>query len=193
MIDLEGSNEATILAKDGPKILSSTPTKEGGTSLTFTGAEIFWNNKLRCDVIAGGIDRFVPQVLYLIRPETAFTSCLHFLAREIGGIEGYANQREFIIRNPGLVSLMPKFWQKVQETSWSGGFSPSLPKEDITLLLLALMECFYLTPQNSGMSPQDSFPCPHLPLTVLHEAGIYLPSIERPEPVPTPARHGSVP
>ena len=190
MIDLEGSDETSILAKDGPKIFSSTPTKEGGTSLTFSGAEIFWNNKLRCDVIADGIDRFVPQILYLIRPETAFTSCLHFLAREIGGIEGYLEQREFIIRNPGLTSLMPKFWQKVQETAWSGGFSPSLPKEDIALLILALMECFYLTPYHGGRpSPEEVYPCPHLPNKVLHEAGIYLPSIEWPEPVPTPQAH----
>ena len=122
MIDVDGSEETSIVTSRGPRIFSSTPTKEGETILVFSGDELFWNNRLRCHAIINGIDRFVPQILYLIRPETAFTSCLHFLAREIGGIQGYENQRQFIIRNPGLTTLMPKFWQRVQNTSWSGGF-----------------------------------------------------------------------
>ena len=187
MIDLEGSDETSILASEGPRIFSSTPTQEGETLLAFSGDELLWNNKLRCHAITNGIDRFVPQIFYLIRPETAFTSCLHFLAKEIGGIQGYENQRQFIIRNPGLTTLMPKFWQRVQNTSWSGGFG--IPKEDTALLLLALMECFSLTLHDPALGPKSDFPCPHLPLTVLHEAGIYLPSIEYPEPVPTPQAH----
>ena len=189
MIDLEGSTEDSILASSGPRIFTTTPDGNGETFLSFTGVEVLWSNRLRCIAIADGIDRFVPQILYLIRPETAFTSCLHYLARQLGGIEGYDNQRHFIIRNPGLTTLMPKFWQKVQEISWSGGFGPNLSREDTAVLLLALMECFHLTPLDPNGGAPDAFPCPHLPLYVLHEAGVYLPSIEYPEPVPTPASH----
>ena len=187
MIDLDGSDETSILASTGPRIFSHTPTDGGETLPSFSGNELFWNNRFRCHAIMNGIDKFVPQILYLIRPETAFTSCLHFLAKEIGGIQGYEDQRQFIIRNPGLTTLMPKFWQKVQVASWSGGFA--LPKEEVALLLLALLECFVLSPHDPDSGPKEAFPCPHLPLPLLHEAGIFLPSIEHPEPIPTAQAH----
>ena len=50
----------------------------------FAGKELMWSNKLRLKVIEEGIHMYVPQVLYLVRPETAYTACLHYLARQLG-------------------------------------------------------------------------------------------------------------
>ena len=187
IVDLENSTKARAIAREFP-LLQGTRDDEGEESFMFAGAEVFWNNKLRCSYIANGLDKYVPQVLYLIRPETAFTSCLHFLARELGGAQTYEDQRHFIFCNPGLVTLMTPFWQRVQDTCWSGGFSPGISANDRATLLLALMECFLLSPVDKNTT-RELFPCPHLSMDTLHAAGIYLPSVEFPDHLPTPSAH----
>ena len=188
IVDLENSTKAEALVTETP-LLTKTRDDDGNISFEFAGEEIFWNNKLRCSFITNGLDKFVPQVLYLIRPETAFTSCLHFLAKQLGGVQEYQEQRNFIFRNPGLVNLMTPFWLRVQETCWSGGFSPGISANDKSALILALMECFLLSPVDTTVTSRDLIPCPHIPLNTLHAAGIYLPSIEYPTQLPTPSAH----
>ena len=187
IVDLEKSTKAEAITKEWPLLVASKDD-EGMETFTFAGAEVFWNNKLRCSIIANGLDKYVPQVLYLIRPETAFTSCLHFLARELGGMKSYEEQRGFIFCNPGIVTLMTPFWLRVQETCWSGGFSPGISANDRAALLLALMECFILSPTDSKTN-RELCPCPYVPLETLHAAGVFLPSIEFPDQIPTPSAH----
>ena len=66
-------------------LLAAEKDENGETVTTFAGREYYWNNQLRKQALEEGLDKFVPQILYLVRPETAFTSCLHFLAKQLGG------------------------------------------------------------------------------------------------------------
>ena len=151
IVDCSGSTRATAQLVTNCKLLEETQ-ENGQPVYTFAGQEGFWNNKWRARVIEEGLDKFVPQVLYLVRPETAYISCLHFLARELGGMETHGHQRNFIFRNPGLQSLMGPFWARFQETYWSGGFSPAISENDRLLLILSLIECHKMTigPKGGG-------------------------------------------
>ena len=108
IIDTLSSKHDTERGKNNSKLLA--PVKGG--EFKFLGKELLWSNELRLKVIAEGIHRYVPQVLYLVRPETAFTGCLHYLAQQLGGAEGYTAQRSFIFQNPGITTLLKKFWIK---------------------------------------------------------------------------------
>ena len=151
IIDTLSSKHDTERGKNNSKLLA--PVKGG--EFKFLGKELLWSNKLRLAVIADGIHRYVPQVLYLVRPETAFTGCLHYLARHLGGAEGYIAERSFIFQNPGITTLMKKFWSKVQEVAWSGGFAPSISEEERALLILALVEVFSITQTQDGFKPSS--------------------------------------
>ena len=182
-VDMENSTQAADAATSpGALLLNREQNDDGEIIITFAGREYYWNNQLRRTALEQGLDKYVPQVLYLVRPETAYISCLHFLARELGGIEEFRSQREFIFRNSGLQTLMGRFWSRVQETCWSGGFSPGIGEEDRLLLLLALIECHMLTRAEGN----EGTARPHLSPPILHAAGIFLPSVEYPEWVPTP-------
>ena len=179
LVDMKDSIQAEI-DKSPPLLLLNKEQDENDEPITtFAGREFYWNNQIRKVAIEHGLDKHVPQILYLVRPETAYISCLHFLARELGGIDNLMDQRKFIIHNSGLQTLMVRFWARVQETHWSGGFSPGIGEQDRLLLILALIECFQQTHQT------QQIPRPHLPKEVLHGAGIYLPSLECSEWLPT--------
>ena len=173
-VDMDGSIQAEIKQFPPHLLLEQEQDEDGELISTFAGREFYWNNQIRKVAIEQGLDKHVPQVLYLVRPETAYISCLHFLARELGGIDNFRDQRKFIIHNSGLQTLMVRFWARVQETHWSGGFSPGIGEQERLLLILALMECFQHSPFSKGML----IPCPHLSPQLLHGAGIYLPSVE---------------
>ena len=119
-VDMEDSTQTQIEKSPPILLLKEEQDEDGEPIITFAGREWYWNNQLRKVAIEQGLDKHVPQVLYLVRPETAYISCLHFLARELGGIEKFKDQREFIIHNSGLQTLMVRFWARVQETHWSG-------------------------------------------------------------------------
>ena len=117
IVDCSGSTKASAsLLKTDRDLLRETRDDAGNAAYTFAGPELFWNNQWRIKVIKEGLDKFVPQVLYLVRPETAYTSCLHFLAKELGGMKTHRDQRSFILRNPGLQDLMGHFWARFQKT-----------------------------------------------------------------------------
>ena len=150
----------------------------------FAGKELMWSNKLRLKVIEEDIHMYVPQVLYLVRPETAYTACLHYLARQLGGAEGYLAERSFIFQNPGLTRIMTRFWEKVQEVAWSGGFAPSISEDERALLMLALIEVFSLTRVPGGQDdkvktrPKEGlYLVPHVRAPWLENVGMYFPSI----------------
>ena len=138
-----------------------------------------WSNKLRVKAIAEGLHNHVPKQLYLLRPETAYNACLHFLAKELGGAETYLDQRQFLFNNSGINSCLQEFWKKVQEVYWSGAMSPGLTQNEKTELLCALIECF-------GQSMPDSvektnwLPVPHLSMDKLTQFGVHFPSLEEP-------------
>ena len=182
IIDTLRSKRETERGKNNAKLLA--PVKNGG--FKFLGKELLWSNKLRLTVIANGIHMYVPQVLYLVRPETAYTGCLHYLAQQLGGAEGYIAQRSFIFQNPGITTLMKKFWIKVQEVAWSGGFAPSISEEERALLILALVEVFSLTQiQDAQTRPTDKakdglYLVPHVKSAWLEDAGMYFPSLVDP-------------
>ena len=177
-VDMEDSTQAQIEKSPPLLLLNQEQDEDGEPITTFAGREWYWNNQIRKVAIEQGLDKHVPQVLYLVRPETAYISCLHFLARELGGIEKFKDQREFIIHNSGLQTLMVRFWARVQETHWSGGFSPGIGEQERLLLILALIECFQQSPRVQGITPPFPAPCPYVPLELLHGAGIYLPSVQ---------------
>ena len=183
LVDCGESTRASAQTESNRDLLDETQNEDGQVVYTFAGEELLWNNKWRRHVIEEGLDKFVPQVLYLVRPETAYISCLHFLARELGGMETYPDQRSFIFRNPGMQALMGPFWEHFQKTYWSGGFNPGIGEEDRLLLILALIECHKMTVAVKGETGR--VPCPHVPLEHLHNAGIYLPALEFPELIPT--------
>ena len=182
IIDTLCSKRDTERGKNNAKLL--VPLKNGG--FKFLGKEQLWSDKLRLTVIANGIHMYVPQVLYLVRPETAYTGCLHYLAQHLGGAEGYIAQRSFIFQNPGITTLMKKFWSKVQEVAWSGGFAPSISEEERALLILALVEAFSLTQIQDGLTrptektKEGLYLVPHVPAAWLQDVGMYFPSMVDP-------------
>ena len=182
IIDTLRSARDTERGKNNAKLLA--PVKNGG--FKFLGKEQLWSNQLRLTVIANGIHMYIPQVLYLVRPETAFTGCLHYLAQHLGGAEGYIAQRSFIFQNPGITTLMKKFWSKVQEVAWSGGFAPSISEEERALLILALVEAFSITQiQDALTRPSDKakdvlYLVPHVKAAWLQDVGMYFPSLVDP-------------
>ena len=146
---------------------------------TFNGQELFWSNQIRLAALQDGLEHYVPQVLYLLRPETAYISALHFLAKELGGCTEYMDQRRFIFQNKGITNLLKNFWKKIQEVHWSGGFSPGISENDRVLLLMSVIEAFNLTVSKDGQQNRgtDSMPTPHVSLEILQEAGVYIPTL----------------
>ena len=192
ILDAEGSTKESALAMRGYELIETgleTKTEtieEDGeprvqTGFRFAGPEVRWNNEVRKMVITEGLEHFVPQILYLLRPETAYISCLHFLAQELGGQMDFERQRLFIFKNPGIQTLMTKFWTKMQKVYWSGGFCPSLGDKEKLNIILALVECFLYSSHQGPNTGENTIYCPHMDLTLLHEAGVYLPSIEFPD------------
>ena len=51
---------------------------------TFTAGETFWSNKMRKKALMEGVQNYIPKALYLMRPETAYVACMHFLAKDLG-------------------------------------------------------------------------------------------------------------
>ena len=194
MLDATGSTKASAQAMTGYELfLPHQPEGEEDASkdeskkqFVFAGTERHWNNEIRKLVITEGLEHFVPQILYLMRPETAYVSCLHYLAKELGGHSDYDHQRNFIFKNPGIQTLMTKFWDRVQEIYWSGGFTPILDENQRLLLLLALVECFTYSKYQEPKEGETSLCCPHMDPVLLHAAGVYIPSIEFPDLTMTP-------
>ena len=157
------------------------------SAVEFRGDELHWNNKVRILALQDGLENHVPIILYLIRPETAYISCMHFIAKEIGGHRDYESQRSFIFHNPGIANLMEKFWKRVQDTHWSGGFAASISPHDRMKLLLGLIECYQHTNTNNGIVTRgpDSLPVPHIALEMLKGAGIHVPIINQEDVQPT--------
>ena len=181
LVDFQGSTKESALHKKDNALLEVVDV-EGVALNRFLTRERFWNNEIRKLALEAGLQHFVPRVLYLLRPETAMTSCLHFLAKELGGMTDFELQRDFIFNNPGLMTLTKPFWKKVLENYWSAGFSPGIDEKDRYLLFLALIETFHMAGAKMG---DGVIPCPHLPLETLHDAGIYLPSVEFKDFTPT--------
>ena len=167
---------------------------DGDPNQYFAGEELFWSNKLRKLALKKGLEDHVPVILYLLRPETALISCLHFLAKELGGMRSFEEQRQFIFANPGILNFTSEFWKRVQHVYWSGVFSPSIDTETRRQIFLGLIEAFNYSVTEDGKSArgEDSLPVPHLPLNILREAGVYLPSIQRPEEGPTEEAEGEI-
>ena len=184
LVDFKGSTKESALHMDGNTLLQVA--HEEGTNLSrFLTKERFWNNEVRKLALETGLEHFVPKILYLLRPETALTSSLHFLARELGGMTDFEHQRHFIFNNEGLLGLLKPFWTRVLENYWSAGFGPRVRSKDRYLLFLALVEAFHLTNLGHTRSGEVTFPCPHIPLELLHDAGVYLPSVEFKDFTPT--------
>ena len=154
----------------------------------FNGQELFWSNQVRLAALQDGLEHYVPQILYLLRPETAYISALHFLAKELGGCTDYLEQRRFIFQNTGITNLLKTFWKKVQEVHWSGGFSPGISENDRVLLLIGLIEAFNLTVSKDGQQNRgsDSMPTPHIGVEILQEAGVFIPTLMEDQEDPTP-------
>ena len=186
LVDFQGSTEMSALHKSGFTLfdIRTVEGEEEESTSYFLTQERFWNNKTRKLAMEEGLHHFVPRVLYLLRPETALTSCLHFLAKELGGFTDFEHQRDFIFNNPGLMKMTKTFWSKVLENYWSAGFSPGITNKERYQLFLALVESFQLTKPRDGASSRN-IPCPHIHLDRLHDAGIYLPSEEKREFKPT--------
>ena len=129
----------------GPKFLrrkDPNDTESDPVEVILDNKEWAWSNKLRVKALGEGLQNHVPKLLYLLRPETAYNACLHFLAKELGGAETYLDQRQFLFNNSGINSCLQEFWKKVQEVYWSGAMSPGLAQNEKTELLCALTECF---------------------------------------------------
>ena len=79
-------------------LLDETQNEDGQVVYTFAGEELLWNNKWRRHVIEEGLDKFVPQVLYLVR------ICLHFmppfLGKAIGRHGNLRRSKEFHLQKP---------------------------------------------------------------------------------------------
>ena len=144
----------------------------------FTGAELFWSNKIRRMALIEGIHNYVPKALYLMRPETAYAACIHYLAKEIGGAKAYMQQRQFIFNNPGITLYMEKFWTKLQEIYWSGGMSPGLTTNEKTEIVCALIECYCYSQADQGSNDLKCLPVPHLQTEMLERIGVHIPPTE---------------
>lgn len=147
---------------------------------TFTAEESFWSNKIRKKSLIEGVQNTIPKALYLLRPETAYVGCMHFLAKELGGAQGYAQQRMFLFNNPGIQLYMTGFWTKLQEIHWSGGMSPGLTENEKHGLVCALIEC-YCYSQSDTEHQAACLPVPHLQVEMLQKIGVHIPQLERDE------------
>ena len=117
----------------GPKFLrrkDQNDTESDPVEVILDNKEWAWSNKLRATALVEGLHNYVPKQLYLLRPETAYNACLHFLAKELGGAETYLDQRQFLFNNSGINSCLQEFWKKVQEVYWSGAMSPGLTQNE---------------------------------------------------------------
>ena len=143
----------------------------------FAGKELFWNNQVRKMALMEGVEKHLPKIFYLIRPETAYTSALHFLARELGGCDTVEKQHNWVCFHPAVHSLLTKFWSRLQEIRWSGMMSPGISKEEKSRLLLELIGAFNFSSSKDGevARGENSLPVPHLSQHMLREAGIVLP------------------
>jgi hypothetical protein len=178
MLDAVDSSLDAEKEKNDRKLLARQSDSGGVMHTIFDGKELFWSNIMRVAYIKEGLHRRVPQMLYLVRPETAYIGCLHFLAKELRGFDKYMDQRRFIMQNTGLITLMKTFWIKVQEVAWSGGLSPSISNEERALLILALTECFFYTSQSSNRRGDNAILVPHLEAETLNAVGIWFPSLQ---------------
>ena len=66
--------QSTSKSLSSLNLLAAEKDENGETVTTFAGREYYWNNQLRKQALEEGLDKFVPQILYLVRPETAFMS-----------------------------------------------------------------------------------------------------------------------
>ena len=142
----------------------------------FAGGELYWSNRMRKMALLEGVEKHLPKIFYLIRPETAYTSALHFLARELGGCDTPEKEHRWIVCNPQVHSLLTKFWSRLQEVHWSGMMSPGIPKEEKYRLLLELIGAYNFSSNKDGevARGENSLPVPHLSEKILQSAGIVL-------------------
>ena len=185
IVDFPNSNTNTESKKSDLKMFAKITNDNDEEQICLAGAELMWNNKLRLKALSDGVENFLPRILYLVRPETAYIAALHYIAKEVGGVEGYLDQRKFIFQNPGIRNFLPKFWAKVQEITWSGGFSPRISSNDRALILLALTEAFHYTITTGSGRNDEAVLVPHLELSILAKACIHIPSITFPNSDPT--------
>ena len=143
----------------------------------FAGKELYWSNQVRKMALLEGVENHLPKILYLIRPETAYTSALHFLARELGGCDTFEKEHNWLVCNPQVNCLLTKFWSRLQEVCWSGMMSPGIPSEERSRLLLELIGAYNYSSSKTGevARGEDSLPVPHLSEGMLLAAGIVLP------------------
>ena len=185
-VDYNDANlEEESKKSDLPIIKVTKAEDDGADSYTLIGDELMWNNRFRARALEDGIANFIPHIVYAMRPETAYTAALHYIAREIGGLDEYSDQQRFILQNPGINHLLVDFWDRVQEITWSGGFSPNITNATRTTLLLAITEALHYTITSGSGRNEESTLVPHLELSVLEHAGVYLSSIQDPENYPT--------
>ena len=177
LADTEDSNAQGSVNQPEINLLESDGEGEQ-IEVRFAQKELHWGNKLRFAALKEGLEWHIPVAIYLLRPETAFTGVLHFLAQELAGLKDYYEQRMFIFQNTGMIHLLGDFWKVHQEIHWSGGMSPGISKKRQHLILLALMECVnYSRYQGKG----DRLPVPHLPKHILQAMGVHLASLREPE------------
>ena len=158
MLEWEGHKEEE--EQNGTISIVTEHESRGESLYSFTGPEVYWRNGIRLKALREGIEHHIPVVYYVLRPETAITAVLHFLARELAGIKEYKQQRACIIQNPGLLNLVQGFWKTHTEIQWSGGMSPGVDNDMKQRLFLAIMECFIYTDQKGR--GRDTLPVPHL-------------------------------
>ena len=135
------------------KLLEDIEDYDGDPITVFRGDQTIWNHRFRFRAIQDGLENHLPVVLYLLRPETAFSGALHFLAHSLGGANSYEAQRKFIFQNTGLMTLLEPFWKRLQEIHWSGGFSPGISEDLRMRLILCLIECY-----NQSAIRKDNLP-----------------------------------
>ena len=142
----------------------------------FAGGELYWSNQVRKMALLEGVEKHLPKIFYLIRPETAYTSALHFLARELGGCDTFEKEHRWIVLNPQVNCLLTKFWSTLQEIHWSGMMSPGIPKEERSRLMLELIGAYNYSSSKNGevARGENSLPVPHLSEGMLLAAGIVL-------------------
>ena len=106
LLETKSSNKQNKDNKDYTIFTWSDNTRQ---TATFTAEESFWSNKMRKKSLIEGVQNNIPKALYLMRPETAYVGCMHFLAKELGGAQGYTKQRMFLFNNPGIQLYMTDF------------------------------------------------------------------------------------
>ena len=170
------SNKTVLKDAKGFDLLKTLDTGQDTTHV-FAGKELYWSNKLRQTALAKGVEKHLPKIFYLIRPETAYTSALHFLARELGGCESFEKEQNWISMNQQLHCLLKTFWSQVQEVHWSGAMSPGISNEERSRLFLELIGAFNYSSSEDGevARGENSLPVPHLSESMLKAAGIVLP------------------